>query len=36
LGDKAKARAALERALSLNERFSNHEEAQKLLKQLRE
>jgi tetratricopeptide (TPR) repeat protein len=35
-GDKTKARAELERALSMNEKFTGHAEAQKLLKQLRE
>ena len=35
-GDKSKARGELERALSINEKFSDHQEALNLLKQLRE
>jgi predicted Zn-dependent protease len=35
-GEKSKARGALERALSINEKFSDHEEALSLLKKLRE
>ena len=35
-GEKAKARGELERALAINEKFSNHVEALNLLKQLRE
>lgn len=36
IGDKSKARGELERALSLNGKFSNHEDARKLLKQLQQ
>jgi putative PEP-CTERM system TPR-repeat lipoprotein len=36
LSDKTKARAALEHALSIDDKFSKHEDAQRLLKQLRE
>jgi tetratricopeptide (TPR) repeat protein len=35
-GDKAKARGEIERALSIDDKFSNHVEAINLLKQLRE
>lgn len=36
VGEKSKARGELERALGINEKFSNHVEALALLKQLRE
>jgi tetratricopeptide (TPR) repeat protein len=35
-GDNRKARGEIERALSMNQKFSGYEEAQKLLKQLKE
>jgi predicted Zn-dependent protease len=35
-GDKLKARAELERSLSMNQKFSGYEDAQKLLKQMTE